>query len=71
MRLVNGVIDLRPVKPETLEKYEKARRFREADPDLPMKHHCWRAGISVTYFWQIKKSLRALSCGSLAANQTG
>jgi hypothetical protein len=63
MRKVNGVIDLRSVAPETMNKYAKVMQLKERDPELPHKEHCRRVGLSLNYFWQINKALRIASSG--------
>lgn len=70
MRKVGGIIDLRSVAGPTMAAFERAKKLSANNPDLPMREHCRRAGISLSYFWQIEKSLRVTKLrGPLGANQ--
>ncbi len=69
---VNGVIDLRLVAPETLERVQKVESLKSENPDVPLKELCRRAGISLVYFFALRKSVRAaaLCGGPLASHQS-
>lgn len=69
MRKVNGVIDLRTVKPETMEKFEYVEKLREKDPEQTYRYHCLRAGISLQYYREIRKSLRAKASSTFRTDE--
>lgn len=60
MRKDRGVIDLRGVKPETMAKFDRVNELIARDSDLPIYHHCKRAGLSYEHFKAIRKAKAAL-----------
>lgn len=64
---MTGVIDLTKLKPETLAKFQRIEYLYKENPDIPLKEHCKRVGLSLGWFFRVRKSLRALKGGDLAA----
>jgi hypothetical protein len=64
-----NVIDLTRVSPETLAKVARVEALQARDPDLPLKAHCKRAGISLDWFFRIRRSLRATGGLGLATDE--
>jgi hypothetical protein len=62
-----NVVDLRKLSPTIKTQFEKVAEYRKTEPEIPIKDHCRRVGLSVSCWYKINKSLAAAACRSLAS----
>lgn len=51
--------DIKTVQLETLSKFRYAEKLIKENPTIEKKYLCQRAGISIAYFYKLRRTLRA------------